>query len=416
MGCFHYRARSKHGELFVGELQASDIHEAALRIREKGLWVVGLEEVVPKLSWRERLKGILFKEINVPGLSGDLGRKEEALFLSQLASLVQAGLPLQQALCAMEKYGEKAAYQNLKKQMEQDVTSGRQLHEAMGRYPEVFSQTVRTCVKAGEKSGSLGEILRQLSLHLKNNLKSREKLKSALIYPVILLNMMVLSMFVVAAFILPAFANLLGNIQGEIPWATAVLLEAADFLGRPRGKILLFGVLVVMFLGVMTVYKEPRCRLWLDKVLLAMPSLGSLAMHSEWLQILGTLGVLLKSGIQLSEALQMVASVPDNMYLRDCLSRIHSRVEQGQPLTVSLNLCIRVPWQVRELLAAGEQVGRLEEMLFESADICQEQAALESERLLVLVEPALTLVLGAILLFVVMAIIMPVLNVMDVLV
>ena len=126
--------------------------------------------------------------------------------------------------------------------------------------------------------------------------------------------------------------------------------------------------------------------------------------------------MLLKSGIQLSEALQMVASVPDNMYLRDCLSRIHSRVEQGQPLTVSLNLCIRVPWQVRELLAAGAQVGRLEEMLFESADICQEQAALESERLLVLVEPALTLVLGAILLFVVMAIIMPVLNVMDVLV
>ena len=98
MGCFHYRARSKHGELFVGELQASDIHEAALRIREKGLWVVGLEEVVSKLSWRERLKGILFKEINIPGLSGDLGRKEEALFLSQLASLMQAGLPLQQAL------------------------------------------------------------------------------------------------------------------------------------------------------------------------------------------------------------------------------------------------------------------------------------------------------------------------------
>ena len=104
------------------------------------------------------------------------------------------------------------------------------------------------------------------------------------------------------------------------------------------------------------------------------------------------------------------------MYLRDCLGRIHSRVEQGQTLTASLALCRHVPWQARELLAAGEQVGRMEEMLFESADICQEQAAQESERLLILVEPALTLVLGAILLFLVMAIIMPVLNVMDVLV
>lgn len=416
MGNFHYRARSKRGELLVGELQASDIHEAALRIREKGLWVVGLEEEVPMLSWRESLKGILFKEINIPGLSTGLGRKEELLFLSQLSSMVQAGLPLQQALCAMEKYGEKVSYQNLKKQMEQDVTSGRQLHEAMGRYPEVFSQTVRTCVKAGEQSGSLGEILRQLSLHLKNSLKAREKLKSALIYPAILLTMMVLSMFVVAAFVLPTFANLLGNIQGEIPWATVVLLETADFLGTFRGQLFLLGALVFMGLVVATAFKEPRCRLWLDKALLGMPSFGSLAMHSEWQQILGTLGVLLRSGIQLSEALQMVASVPDNRYLRDCLVKIHSKAEQGQPLTASLALCSHVPWQARELLAAGEQVGRLEEMLFESSDICREQAVQESERLLVLVEPALTLILGAILLFLVMAVIMPVLNVMDALV
>lgn len=417
MGIFHYRARNNHAELFTGEITAEDIHAASLQIRSKGLWVVQLEEEVPKRSWQEKIKAFLMQDISIPGLSAALGREEEALFLSQLSSLLQAGLPLQQALSAMERYGGgREAYQRLKKQVEQDVASGRQLHEALGCYPKVFSETVRTCIRAGEESGSLGEILQQLSLHLKKSLKAREKLKSALIYPAILLTMMVFSMFIVAAFILPTFANLLGNIQGEMPWTTYVLLETAEFLGEPRGKLLFFGSLAAGALGLVALFREPRCRLHLDKSLLALPALGKLVMHAEWLQILGTMGVLLKSGIKLAEALQMVRSVPQNTYLQDCLAKIQRSVEQGRTFMEALSVCRYLPWQARELLAAGEQVGSLEEMFFESAAICQGQASQESERLIVLVEPALTLILGLVLLFLVMAIIMPVLSVMDALV
>lgn len=413
MGIFRYRARGRHAELFTGEVTAENIHAAALQIRSKGLWVVQLDEEVPERSWLERLNSFLMQDISIPGLSARLGREEEVLFLSQLSSLLQAGLPLQQALCAMVKHGEQEAYQKLKKQVEQDVSGGRPLHEALGGYPQVFSETVRTCVRAGEDSGSLGEILQQLSLHLKKSLKAREKLKSALIYPVVLLVMMVISMFVVAAFILPVFANLLGNLQGELPWATYILLAMVDFLDNPQGKAILLGTLSAGVLGGVVILRDSRCRLQADKIMLALPCVGRLAVHAEWLQILGTLGVLLKSGIKLAEALKMVKMVPQNTYLRECLAKIQRSVEQGQTFMDSLSICQHMPWQAKELLAAGEQVGRLEEMFFESAEICQEQAEQESERLLTLVEPALTLVLGVILLFLVMAVIMPILNVVD---
>lgn len=416
MGVFHYRARNNHAELFTGEVNAENIHAAALQIRSKGLWVVQLKEEVPKIPWQEKLKAFLMQDINIPGISSTLGREEEALFISQLSSLLQAGLPLQQALFAMEKHGEQGMYQKLKKQIEKDVASGRSLYEAMGLYPQVFSETVRTCIKAGEDSGSLGEIAQQLSLHLKKGLQARKKLKSALVYPAVLMSMMVISMSIVAIFILPTFANLLGNIQGELPWPTVLMLQGAEFLGEWRGKLVLMGTFLAAGLGIVAARQEPHCRLWLDKTLLALPILGRLVMHSEWLQILGTLGVVLKSGVRLAEALKMVCLVPQNAYLRHCLGRMQLGVEQGRTFTETLGVCRYMPWQARELLAAGEQVGRLEEMFFESAAICQEESARESECLLVLVEPALTVLLGAALLFLVMAIFMPVMNVMDVLV
>ena len=304
----------------------------------------------------------------------------------------------------------------MKQQVEKRVASGRSFYEALGCYPQVFSETVRTCIKAGEESGSLGEIAQHLSLHLNKSLQAREKLKSALVYPLVLMVLMVFSMFVVAVFILPTFANLLGNIQGELPWTTALLLKGAEFLGEGRGKLILLAIFLAGGFGMAAVFQEPRCRLCLDRFFLALPALGRLVVHAEWLQIFGTLGILLKSGIRLAEALKMVRLVPQNAYLRHCLGRMQRSVEQGRTFTEALSLCSYVPWQARELLAAGEQAGRLEEMFFASAAICQEQAARGSERLLVLVEPALTLVMGVILLFLVMAVIMPVLNVMDVLV
>ena len=415
VGIFHYRARNNHAELFTGEVTAENIHAAALQIRSKGLWVVQLDEKIPTLSWQEKLKAFLMQDIHIPGLSDSLGKYEESLFISQLSSMLQANLPLQQALCAMKKYGKHDAYQKLKDQVEQFVSGGRSLHEALGCFPQVFSETVCTCVRAGETSGSLGVILQQLSLYLKKSLKAREKLKSALVYPGLMLSMMIISMFIVATFILPTFANLLANIKGELPWATAVVLEMVNFLGDWWGKFLLLGLLLAVALGAAAAMQEPHCRLRIDKAVLSLPAFGKLVVHAEWLQILGTLGVLLKSGIRLAEALNMVEQVPQNTYLRTCLGKIQRKVEQGQTFTESLALCAHVPWQVRELLAVGEQAGRLEEMFFESAAICQEQAEQKSDRMLVLVEPALTLVLGLFLLFLVMAIIMPVLNVMDVL-
>ena len=416
MGVFYYRARNNHAELFTGKVIAENIHDAAFEIRSKGLWVVQLDEEVSKISWQEKIKNFLMQDINIPGLSSNLGRQEEVLFFCQLSSMLQAGLPLQQALRAMANHGDKVLYQKMKKQLEQDVSNGRRLWESMARYPQVFPETVRACVRAGEESGSLGDILQYLSLHLKESLKAVEKLKSMLIYPIFLLVMMGISIFAVLIFILPTFAELLRNIHGEIPWATAILLDMADSMGTLRGKLLLLGAFGSTALGLYAIWQEPRCRLLIDKNLMAVPVLGKLIMHSEWLRVLGTLAVLLKSGLQLSKALKMVEYLPHNTYIKFSINRVQQQVEQGQTFTKALSLCQYVPWQALELLAAGEKAGCLEKMFFESAGICQEQAGHESERLLVMVEPALILLLGSILLFLVMAIIMPVLNVMDVLV
>ena len=409
-----YRARNDSGESFAGEVAAENIHAAAASIRDKGLWIVFLEEKLPTRSKFEVVKGWLTKEIELPGMG--LGKREEALFLRQLAAFLQAGLTIQQALRGMEQYGEKKAYQSLKCQVMQDVSRGVSLSEALGRYPQVFSQTVCSCIRAGEASGTLEEILEQLSSHLEKSLRAREKLKSALVYPVILMAMMLAALFIVAIYILPTFAHLLSNINGELPWNTLLLLHLAEFLGSVQGKLLLVGGAGGALLVVFALLRSPGCRLWIDRQILALPKLGSLITHVEWMRILGTLSVLFKSGIRLAEALQLVALVPDNTYLGDCLKRIQRKVEQGQSLTDSLSLCKVVPWHTRELLAVGEQAGNLEAMLMQSASLCQEKAGHESERLLILVEPALTLLLGVVLLFLVMAIIMPILNVMDVLV
>lgn len=411
---YAYRAQSRTGEPFAGEVEAANIHLAADKLRSRGLWVTHLAEVKIKKTPQERLKELMTKDVKLPfGIGAPLGGHEAKLFLEELSVLLEAGLPLQQALSAMTAAEVKTPYQKMTQRLEREVRGGRPLSGALALFPEVFSGLYRPCVEAGEESGSLDKILSRLAAFAARSEAAREKLKSALLYPLLLLTLVMAALLGVALFMLPAFAALLAGLHGELPLPTRLLLAAADFLKRPGALELTLLLALSLPALVAFIYLREDVRPHIDHALLHLPLIGGLWRRLEYLHLISTLAVLIESGVRPADALALAEKVPQNRYLRRSMKRVKDAVRGGSMLRDALALAPLMPQGARELIAAGEQAGKLEEMLrFAERDL-ELATQSESERLLTLAEPALMLVTAALLLFLVLAIILPVLNMME---
>lgn len=407
MSKFSYRACDASGKSFSGWLEADNTRAAVKLLRQRGLWVTKLSvaparTVLPKrkISWRER-----WQLLRLPS-------SQLAAFYRQISVLLTAGLPVHEALRVLSDAQPDSAYRNLLQALFKDLLAGRSLSDAMSKQI-CFSAVTIQLVRAGEAGGSLEQIFQNLADYQEKTYQAREKLKSLLLYPLILFATTAVAFVFLTLFILPAFASMLSNLSAELPLPTKLLLNLSAFLQTHGFTALIFVgsfLLLSLLIGRQTTVR--KC--WAHYSLL-IPLLGRLQLMSAWLLILHTFTILLRNGLPVHHALRLAGMATDNLYLQEQLARAQDCVESGKTLSYALAQIKVFPKMLWELLQAGEASGMLEEMAGKAAEFCAVQVEQQAKRLEALAEPVALFCVGTLIFFFVLAIVLPLLGTMDVL-
>ncbi len=404
MTAYAYEARNRSGEVFTGKIKAASRREAAHQIRARGLWVASLREL-------EAARPQASRRIVLSSFASEPSRLEVVLFCRQMAVMLSAGLPVHEALRALYQPDKAGRYQQMLEKLLTDVMQGKSLHEAMQGFPKVFPKRVVSMVKAGEAAGSLDVMFSRLADYLAKAFSAREKLKSVLLYPLILGVTTILALLGITIFILPTFVAMLVNLQAQLPLPTRALLQVSAMMQQYGGGLLLgCGGLLVLAAAA---WRCHGIRVFLDAWQLSIPFYGKLVRYSEWLLLLGTLAVLLENGIRLHEALKLLPEATDNRYLREVIFSACSAVERGSSLLDAWQKSAVFPDVLREMVMVGEKSGELEQMLTKAAELCAVIAENESQRLQALAEPAAIFLVGGLVFFFALSIMLPLLEMLD---
>ena len=266
-------------------------------------------------------------------------------------------------------------------------------------------------MRAGEASGSLTQIFAQLADFEEHRYEAREALKSALLYPVILLVVAVVSLVLMTVFVLPAFAAMLQDLRAELPWTTKLLLALMAFVESHLALLVAGIVLAVAALFVSL--RHERSRIVIDGILLKLPILGPLQSYAAWRILLELLAVMLANGIPLTTALEMARDVPANLQVRLEMRALQQQVEAGQPFAASLRQRTSCPGLLVELLMAGETTGTLDAMMEKAAAFAAADVRHRSARVEALAEPIMSFFVGGLIFFFVLSIVLPLLTTMD---
>ena len=403
MASYAYEARNRSGELFTGKIKAASRREAAHQIRAKGLWVASLREL-------EQAKPVTSRQEIIRWHSNP-SRLEVVLFCRQLSVMLSAGLPVHEALRSLYQPAGKGAYQQMLGRLLTDVKQGKSLHGAMQGFPQVFSPRIIRMVQAGEVAGSLEVMFLRLADFLEKSFAAREKLKSVLLYPLILGATALLAIWGLTVFVLPTFASLLTDFRAELPLPTRLLLQLSAIIQQDGVLVLTLIGLLVLLMAV--AWHQPSIRLHLDAWRLRIPLYGRLICYAEWQMLLGTLAVLLENGICLHEALKLLPEVTNNYYLRQVVSAAGVAVEHGTMLWKTWHSCDAFPTVLKEMVMAGENSGQLEGMLAKGAGLCAVIAENESRRLQALAEPVAIFIVGGLVFFFALSVLLPLLGMME---
>ena len=405
MPVFSYEARNRSGEFFAGKIRAESRKDAARQIRAKALWVSRLSEEEEKtpVSNLGRLASALEKT------PSDL---EIVLFCRQLSVLLSAGMPVHEALKALQQPNDRnTSFQRMIDRLLHAVMQGKALHEAMQALPETFPPRIVSLVRAGEESGSLDVMFGRLADFLEKSYEAEEKLKSVLIYPAVL-GLTTLGAFLfMTIFILPTFAVLLENLQAEMPWPTRFLLMLSAVF-QEYGEILLLGMAAAV-ISFLFLWQQDAFRTMADRIIIRLPFYGRLIVHAEWMMVLGTLAMLISNGIRIHDAIGLLSEVTNNRYLRKVLLEMQEAVKRGGSLADYFCRCDVFPSILREMVRAGEKSGELEFMLEKGAGLCRVISENETRRLQALAEPAAIFLVGGLVLFLALAVLLPLLGTLD---
>ena len=395
---FSYQARTADGLEVCGVIAAESAPAAARALAAEGKTPLRI-----RAQWNFRLPRLHPNR----GMTGE----ERIAFLHELAALLGAGLPVHTSLERLAEGMRDSSCGRSVAALYTEVRQGRALSQAMEMQAGAFPPSLVGMVRAGEESGRLDKLLREAAAVLTEAHNLRESLRSALAYPLFLLAATLFSVLMMTVFVLPIFAALLQDLGTEVPLPTRLLLVLSDGVAVHPYLLPLFSLgLCVAFVLALRV---PSLRLFMDGLLLRLPVLGDFLRLAAWQVILRTLGILLRSGIRLDRAVGLTRSVTGNHALSRRLARMEQSLVEGRTFA---QVILREPYLspiLCGMLAAGEEAGDLERPLQHAADYCQRRAGAYAARMEALAEPVMIVVVGAVIFFVVLSVLLPILDTMD---
>ena len=399
---FQCRLGTPTGETLEGVYTADDEAQLRRSLEEKGLLVLALRRRAsgwpgtfgwPALSFPRRRR---------------ISTREFIVFNQELAALLKAGMPLVQSLDILRERMDNPVLKSVLDDVHEQVRGGTALSEAFESHGGLFPGVYTACLMAGEKSGSLEEVLRRYVTYARVLSSVRRRTISALIYPAVLLVISLVVLTIIVLYVVPEFGDFYGSLGAELPWVTQLIVSVSEILRR-----YLLVITAVTTLGAVLgwVWFKQSDRLALvDHLLLKMPGVGDIVRKFATSQLARTLATLLRGGIPLVSALDVSARSLGNRYFSEQLATVSREVREGQTLSTSLSSRGIFPSVAIKMVQVGESTGALQEMLSSAADFFDEEIETTLGRFMTMVEPLLLVVMGIVIAGLLLALYMPLLQ------
>ena len=397
MAAFEFVALDERGRRKRGVREGDSRRQVRQVLREEGLTPLSVDQTV------ERAPGVLQFSFG-RGMS----LLELALFTRQMATLVAAGLPIEEALNAVARQSEKRRVRAMIMAVRGRVREGYPLAGALGEFPSTFPGMYRSTVAAGEQSGFLDVVLENLADYIESRFESRRNVEMALFYPAVLLAFALLIVGALLVYVVPDIVRVFDDTGGELPWLTQAMIAVSEFL---RAWLWLVAVAVaVLVLGLRRLLARPRVRSAWDRHKLGLPLVGRIVRGGNASRYASTLSILTSSGVPLVDAMRIAGEVVTNRWLKGRLDDATARVSEGASLRAALESAGHFPPMFLHMIASGEASGELDTMLRKVAQYQQQELERLVTTLVRLFEPAMMLFMGVLVIVVVLAILLPILS------
>jgi type IV pilus assembly protein PilC len=394
MPTFTYTARTLQGELKTATIEAPTRDEVVAQLRRQRMNVVKVDEDKGK---KKTLGSIKMRDI--------------VIFTRQFSTMINAGLPLVQALDILAKQSENKALQEVTRAVVFDVESGHTVADALSKHPKAFTDLYVNMVAAGEAGGILDTILMRLATFLEKNDALVRKVKGAMIYPGVIMSVAAIAIVVLLIFVIPVFESMFASVGLALPLPTRIVIGASNFL---QGYWWL--VLAVMVAGAFLIknyYATSDGKLRIDRLLLAAPVLGDVLRKSAVSRFTRTLGTLISSGVSILDGLEITAKTAGNRVIQDAIMQSRASIAGGDTISAPLQKSAVFPPMVISMIAVGEQTGGLDEMLSKIADFYDEEVDAAVSGLLSLLEPVMIVFLGVVVGGMVVAMYLPIFDMIN---
>ncbi len=381
---FRYKAISATGETLEGEMEAPDQAAVVQRLQSAGHLPISTDSAAAAGAGSVLSRDLFARR--------RANRRDVQMLTRELATLVHAGLPLDRSFEILIDLNDEPVVSALLEAILESISGGASLADAMAEQSGIFPRYYLSMIQAGEAGGTLDVVLARLSDFMERSQAMRESVRSALIYPVILVAMSLIAVVILLSVVVPRFRPPFEDAGQALPISTQIVVGLGDAFAHYWWLIL--GLVVVAGVALRWQLARPAFRLGWDRMLLALPLLGDVIVRAEVARFARTLGTLIGNGVGLLGALSLATNTVGNSSLASNLEEVSDAVRQGRPLAEPLRRSGQFPPLATHLISVGEETGRLEDMLLKAAEIYDQEVSRAIERMLALLVPVLTIVLG----------------------
>ena len=389
---FEYLAYTKERQLLKGKISAVSEESAITTLGYSDLRVMSLKTVTP-----------FFNVGRLTAAFTTIKPKEVVMFSKQLALLIEAGTDVVAALELLQGQITNRALQTMVKEVIVAVRGGAKLSQAMSRHPKAFSRLYCRTVAIGEETGNLEQVLRQMANYIEKEALAAKKVKSAMIYPIIVVLLVIMVIAVMVFFVMPNFMGLYGALGAELPMATRALLAISGFLLSYWWAILL--AVLGVAAGLYAYIKTPAGRYWWDSFKLKMPLLGNVILFSELARYANTIATLFRAGVPLPEIMTLSIDNAQNKVIADALTTVRDEMLKGQGLSRPMSRNPIFPALIVQMAAVGEGTGNLDATMDTVAQSYEMEANDRTDALIAAITPATTVIMGGIVAFIALALV-----------
>lgn len=397
---YRYQARHSSGRIKGGLLVAENATAAATILRNQGSHVLKL------VPLGERGKSSMEQFVSALNWSSGPSTRDILDFTTQLAVMIRAGISLRQALDGIADQVVNVKFQKILQSIKQDVESGKQFSEAIARYPKYFNPLYINMVRASEMSGSFAKMLDRIASFMTQQMETRKMVVSASIYPAIIAVMAVSVTIFLLTFVLPRFAGVFEGKEDVLPWPTTFLMGLSSWMVEYWWLVIIGCILGGV--GLVMYGRTDTGRVWIDHMKLKAPLFRGMFRALYVSRSLQTMGELLNAGVPVLDSISVTADITGNIHYKRLWTSVHGSVRQGRKLHSELDRSTLLPKSVNQMICAGEESGKLSDVLQEISEYYASVLRNALKTLTSMIEPLLIVVMGSVVGFIAMAIILPI--------